>query len=483
MPTTTYMSLLLPSVEITIGPLWASMLNDALDDVDAHDHMAGRGKQVPSGGINVNADLPFNGYNATTLKSVRLSSQGATLVGVADLGCMYRVGNDLYYNNASGVAVRIVAGAAIDVAALNSNVFPQRSVSADTIIGAADAETHFSVDCSVANRLVTLPSAAAVTAGRYYIVSDELGSLDPSTPRTLTVAAAGADGIDGGATITLRTPRAAVVLIRTGSSTWKAFYGERPDKLNAANVPVAGALVTGNTLQVNGTASLAYGALNLAGGANYVTGVLPAANLSLNGVAGSLSFTAAGDVNINFTNTIGGAFDITGQGATVGAGGGVTVTAGTTTAAAAAGGNLALRGGTEGAGGLSGAVRLMLSGNETMVEASEVAAGRRVVALARTAAVTATQMPVNTGDGVVYLANAQTVPTDSPVSGVTLYSNAGVLGIRNDAASAMRIELPMAFSTTTPTNGGGSAPPALPDGYMTVLHNGSLYKIALYRGT
>lgn len=46
-------------------------------------------------------------------------------------------------------------------------------------------------------------------------------------------------------------------------------------KINDATVPVAGALTTGNVLQVSGASALSYGPVNLAGGANYVTGSLP----------------------------------------------------------------------------------------------------------------------------------------------------------------------------------------------------------------
>lgn len=50
-------------------------------------------------------------------------------------------------------------------------------------------------------------------------------------------------------------------------------------KINGANVPVAGSLVTGTLLQVDGASSLGYAALNL-GSANSVTGILPAANMT-----------------------------------------------------------------------------------------------------------------------------------------------------------------------------------------------------------
>ncbi len=64
-------------------------------------------------------------------------------------------------------------------------------------------------------------------------------------------------------------------------------------KLNNASVPAAGSLVTGNILQVSGTSTLSYAALNLAGGTNFVTGVLPNTNQQAQTVGGNLSGTTA----------------------------------------------------------------------------------------------------------------------------------------------------------------------------------------------
>jgi hypothetical protein len=88
------------------------------------------------------------------------------------------------------------------------------------------------------------------------------------------------------------------------------------------------------------------------------------------------------------------------------------------------GSTLALNSGT---GSTSdGAVQLQVGG-ETLVEACEVAAGRRVVSLCRAAALTTTQMGANTGDGVIYVANAATVPTSAAAAGNILWSTSGVI--------------------------------------------------------
>ena len=113
------MSLVLPAVSVTVGPLWATEINAALTAVDAHDHSTGQGRQVRSRGINVDADLPFGGNNATQLRSTRYLDQGSPLTGV-DVACVYSVAGELFYNDALGNAVQITSGGALNAASLGA---------------------------------------------------------------------------------------------------------------------------------------------------------------------------------------------------------------------------------------------------------------------------------------------------------------------------------------------------------------------------
>lgn len=61
--------------------------------------------------------------------------------------------------------------------------------------------------------------------------------------------------------------------------------------IHGASVPIAGALITGNVLQVSGSSSLTYGPINLAGGINYVTGILPEINQAAQTMGGDISGT------------------------------------------------------------------------------------------------------------------------------------------------------------------------------------------------
>ena len=84
-------------------------------------------------------------------------------------------------------------------------------------------------------------------------------------------------------------------------------------KLNGATVPAAGALTTGNVIQVNGASSTTYAPINLAGGANYVTGLLPTANLAP-GTNAQIAVTNAGATAVVMV-TVGGDATITAAGA------------------------------------------------------------------------------------------------------------------------------------------------------------------------
>jgi hypothetical protein len=73
------------------------------------------------------------------------------------------------------------------------------------------------------------------------------------------------------------------------------------------------------------------------------------------------------------------------------------------------------------------------------LEVARVSNARRVVSLVRGAAITATQMPTNTGDLVVYIGNAATNPSANPVSGVIVYADAGALKARGTSGTVTTV--------------------------------------------
>lgn len=104
------MSLTLPVVSSTLGPLWAAELNVALELVDLHDHTSGKGVKVPTAGLNINADLSFAGYAALALKHVGMST-GAIDPAIA--GAIYVKNGDLYFTSPSITAVQLTDGTSI----------------------------------------------------------------------------------------------------------------------------------------------------------------------------------------------------------------------------------------------------------------------------------------------------------------------------------------------------------------------------------
>lgn len=107
------MSLPVPGVGTESGPQYATDINSCLSIVDAHDHTPGSGVQITPSAIDINADLLLNGNNLTTARSLRLSAQSAVLNLATDLGCLYEVGVDLYYNDGLGNHVRITQSGAV----------------------------------------------------------------------------------------------------------------------------------------------------------------------------------------------------------------------------------------------------------------------------------------------------------------------------------------------------------------------------------
>jgi hypothetical protein len=105
------------------------------------------------------------------------------------------------------------------------------------------------------------------------------------------------------------------------------------------------------------------------------------------------------------------------------------------------GGTLKLLGGAKGSTGLQGGVQLGVGNAVTgpLIEIAEVVSGNTVIALGRAGALTATQMPANTGSGVVYISTATTLPTANSVGGGILYVDAGALKYRGTAGTVTTV--------------------------------------------
>lgn len=103
----------------------------------------------------------------------------------------------------------------------------------------------------------------------------------------------------GGQALTFKAATGAGITVPNGSFAIVYFDGtnyvsETSITVNGASVPAAGALTTGNVLQVSGASALTYAALNLAGGTSFVSGVLPKTNLDP-----SFTLQAGSDATVN----------------------------------------------------------------------------------------------------------------------------------------------------------------------------------------
>lgn len=146
------MSLPIPTVGVDAGPDYANNLNASLTLLDQHDHSPGRGVTVPSSGININADLPFNGSNATTLRAARFLSQTMPITATPpDLLEIYVSGVDLYYNDGNGNQVRLTqSGGVAGSPGSISNLVPPASASynagSQTFVWESNALTAANMD-------------------------------------------------------------------------------------------------------------------------------------------------------------------------------------------------------------------------------------------------------------------------------------------------------------------------------------------------
>jgi hypothetical protein len=157
----------------------------------------------------------------------------------------------------------------------------------------------------------TVPAAGALTTGAVLRVTGvsslAYGPVNLALPAAVTgllpvanIAPAGTNGFvlttTGGATVWAAAASGGITQL-TGDVTAGPGSGSVAAtvvRINGATVPAAGALTVGNGLYVTGASALGYSALNLAGGANFVTGLLPVSNIAPSGTNGFVLTTVGG---------------------------------------------------------------------------------------------------------------------------------------------------------------------------------------------
>lgn len=105
------MLLPIPTIGVDPGPDWALNINSCLQQIDQHTHLPNAGVPITPAAININADLPFNTYSASGLKSVQFVNQAS----LTNLNSVYVKGNELYFNDGVGSpAVQITKAGAVN---------------------------------------------------------------------------------------------------------------------------------------------------------------------------------------------------------------------------------------------------------------------------------------------------------------------------------------------------------------------------------
>ena len=111
MPTSPNMNLTIPVPTVTPGAQYAFDEVSCFNQIDQHNHTSGLGVQIPTAGLNINANLPLNNYGLLNTQLVNLQAQAS----ISTNGSVYRKSVDLYYLDGSGNDVRITQGGSVAV--------------------------------------------------------------------------------------------------------------------------------------------------------------------------------------------------------------------------------------------------------------------------------------------------------------------------------------------------------------------------------
>lgn len=216
MAITNFMNLDLPVVTNTLGPEWATKLNAALDVVDAHDHTSGKGTQVPTAGLNINADLSINNNRVSDLLSTKYTSQASALSGASNVNSVSVSSGNLYYTNASGIAVQLTDGNSVVSSPSTFETLNFTNINSNLTILPSDTFVFIAVD-TAASRTITLPLASSVSVGRVYAIKDSTGTANANP---IILARQGSDLIDGDSSYNFDSNYGAVWVITDGVSNW-----------------------------------------------------------------------------------------------------------------------------------------------------------------------------------------------------------------------------------------------------------------------
>ena len=207
---TANMGLVLPVVGTTVGPTYGTLNNTAFETIDTHDHSSGKGVQIPTSGININANLEFNSNAAVEITFAAFES---TTTPGTNRSLWTDSTGDFYYKNSSGTDVQITNGSSL--AAVGSGVWTYSEPSSFPYsVVTGDAQKVLGIETTTANT-VNLPAATNVM---FFAVKDITGTANTNN---ISVSPNGSDTIDGvNATYTIQENYASRMLVSYGVSAW-----------------------------------------------------------------------------------------------------------------------------------------------------------------------------------------------------------------------------------------------------------------------
>ncbi len=283
------MNLPVPTVGVEIGPDWSNDINACMSAIDSHDHGTGQGVPVTPDGLSINADLPMGGNNLTTVRTVRFTSQSAALSAGTDVGCLYEVSADLYYNDGAGNQVRITQGGSVTGASGTITGLPSGTASASYSGGTFTWRAATNTPATMSTGPLVIGAAAV-------------------SPKTVTLGPSGAQASNYALTFPAAVPAANQILQSDGSGNL-SWYTNTVGRMPIGSVVASFPNLTGAYSTVATTAADAAGFV-LCQGQTIVDATSPMNGQVVPSLISSnflLGYTAAGNVGgastVTLTNT------------------------------------------------------------------------------------------------------------------------------------------------------------------------------------
>lgn len=227
------MSLTLPTVSVTPGPLWATENNTAFTTIDSHDHTSGKGKLLAPASLvtpSANADLFYNSGGAFAALAVGSVNQvlnigaGPTLQYSAIRPNMIASGaasQDLFIPSSNSVFARLPVGVPPQVLGVSpSSLIQWQSAATWNVVSKTTTYVVTGSDdvliASSGTFTFTLPAASAILGKVYTFKNNGTG--------VITIARAGSDTIDGITSIKMGSQYDELVIAGDGVSAWNIIY-------------------------------------------------------------------------------------------------------------------------------------------------------------------------------------------------------------------------------------------------------------------